>query len=355
MAGLNFNDTIRKTPQKPLAKLSRSLTQLKLDVTGSEYSGISAYPFKYLPVMEVVPETGTTSIMVRGGKEGIVLPKGTLVSLLTNKTTIEYGIPDPSSSGTIPVFYDVNTGSLVYAPVDEAAYGYHESISALMVMANGGATSNVPFSSLDDDLDGWTKSTDTPLILSANIPSGMVITNVYQDIRGKYLNYNVQEEVYSTLIRGRFSIPCVDRSKVEFGTDADVVDTPASSPYTALWRKHGFVSFASAAEGQAGQYLRSDKYGKFVSQYGTTAGEKTVQTVGRLLFTDSRFPKDLTGSIQNYPGMTLPGVNTKGLPIDLYLFVKESLEALGGTPSAQDILDQVRSGAFGYARVQLDV
>ncbi|MHA1874008.1 MAG: hypothetical protein ACTSVB_07830, partial [Candidatus Heimdallarchaeaceae archaeon] len=240
MTKLNFNDRIRYIPQKPLKDLSQGLIEIKLEVQNPEYSGVNAYPYKYLPVMYIVSEK------IRGGEEGVVIPKGTIVSLLTNQTSIEKGIPNPDASGTIPVYIDAVTGNIVYSPIDEAYYGYHESIVALLVPCNGGNASQIPYSSLDDQVEGWTKSTDSPLALGPNIPMGIVIEPIYQDTRGKYLNYEPKKDVYSTVVKGRFNIPYVDTSQLTFGSDADV-SAGNDTAYAALWRENQFLYFDGSA------------------------------------------------------------------------------------------------------------
>ncbi len=81
---------------------------------------------------------------------------------------------------------------------------------------------------------------------------------------------------------------------------------------------------------------------------------KSVQTVGRLLTTDSRFPKELSKTIQHYPGVnTLMGVKTAGLPTDLYIFAKETLQAAGLPYAAANCLHAVQDGWFGFARIQI--
>ena len=353
---LNFNDSLRNRPVKTLGSdaLSQGLIMVKLQVTNMEYSGVFGYPYKYLPVMSVSSEKpgemGTTY-----GKEGIVLPKGTIVSLLTNQTTIAtYGstIHNATASGTIPVYLDqLNSDTLVTAPTDDSFFGYDESVTGLLVPANGGAQSTIPYSSLDDELDGWSASTDSRLVIGANIPIGIVVENVYQDIRGKYNNY-VTHDAVSPIIGGRIDVPYVDTSKIDFGEPADVT-AATDSGYYRLWRKWQFLYFNGAAYGRSGIPVKSDAYGKFVPESNSVTANKTVQTVGRILTTDSRYPKDLSQAIQNYPGSQMMGVNTGGVPTDLYLFAKDTMTALGLTADKTTILQMIQYGAFGFAKIQL--
>ncbi len=349
---LSFNDKIRRIPQKELtaAVFSREqLAMIKLEITGAEYSGIAAYPYKYLPVMSVVDERR------HGGKEGIVLPKGTVISLLTDQTSITpSGIPVPASSGNIPQFLDMlNNGNLVTAPIDSSFFGYEDSITSLLVPANGGSSSEIPYSALDDDIGLWSASTDSNLALSANIPMGIVERDVYQDIRGAHLNYQTHD-AYSSVLEGRLWYPFVDTNIItDFGEAADVL-TPAAGAYESIWRTWSFLYFdGSASEGRSGNLVQSDAYGKLVCQSAVVTANKTAQTVGKIITTDTRFPKDLSGAIQNYPGMRLLGTNTAGVPTDLYLFAYDVLGALHQSRDKNAILNLIQSGAFGYARIQI--
>lgn len=352
-SSFNFNDRIRKIPQKSIssAMFSREkLAMIKLEITNAEYSGVAAYPYKYLPVMTIADERR------HGGKEGIVLPKGTVVSLVTNQTTIAtYGstVPVPTGSGTIPQYLDqLNNDALVTAPIDASFFGYDDSITALLVPANGGAQSTIPYSTLDDEIGLWSASTDSDLIIGANLPMGIVERDVYQDIRGAYLNYQTHD-AYSTVIEGRMWYPFVNTSIItDFGSDADVA-TPAGSAYEAVWRKWSFLAGAGSAALRSGTLVKSDLYGKLVIEGTSATQSKTVQSVGKIITTDCRFPKDLSGAIQNYEGMTLLGVNTGGIPTDLYLFAYDVLTALGQSNNKADIVARIQNGAFGYARVQL--
>lgn len=354
---LNFNDKIRRIPQKQLGAdaLSQGLIMVKLQVIDMEYSGVFGYPYKYLPVMSVTSEKpsemGTTF-----GKEGIVLPKGTIVSLLTNQTTVatyESAIPPITGSGTIPQFKDqLDNGNLVLTSIDDTYFGYEDSVTALLVPANGGAQSTFKYTALDDDIGLWSKTGDANLVLSANIPIGIVVEPVYQDIRGAYLNYQTHDAV-SPIIGGRIDVPYVDTHKVDFGEPADV-NAGTDSGYYRLWRKWQFFYFDSSTdEGRSGVPVKSDLYGKFVTESPTVTTNKTVQTVGRLLTTDSRYPKELSATIQNYPGTQLMGVNTGGIPTDLYIFAKETLEAASLPYAKADIVHAVQDGAFGFAKIQI--
>jgi len=357
---LNFNDTLRRIPQKsiPQKLLSTGFNMIKLQVTNPEYSGVWGYPYKYLPVMYI---TNDERHEYRGGQEGIVMPKGTIVSFMTCNTKIATGvdayvnaqlIPPSGATGEIPQFIDqLNAGDIVFSPIDDKYFGYQESVVALMVPANGGSPATYKYSTLDDETDGWSVNGDTNLVLGGNKPMGIVLEHVYQDIRGKYLNYQTHD-AYSTIITGRLDVPYVDTTiMTAFGDDTDPF-TDGGDAYYDLWRKWQFYRFASGSDyGQSGTLLKSDKFGKFIPMGSVN---RTDQTVGKLLTLDCRFPKDLSAQIQNYPGAVALGTITSGVPVDLYLFTIEVLKAEGITsPTSAQVLDAVQSGAVGYARIQL--
>jgi hypothetical protein len=346
----NFNDKIRKIPQKTLSREHltwEDVMMIKLQVINPEYSGVLAYPYKYLPVMSVVDE------LIHGGTEGIVIPKGTIVSLLTNQTTIASGIPNPTSSGTIPWYIDAIDGDLITSPIDDAYFGYPEGVNALIVPCNGGDASTYHYSTDDDTVEGWTTSTTTDLTIAANIPMGIVMQDIYQDIRGKYINYQTHDAT-TTIIEGRLTIPFVDTTKLStFGSDADVA-SETTSGYTSVWKKWQFFYFAGeSGAGRSGAFVKSDMYGKFELQSGAVDATKNIQTVGRVVAYDCRYPRDLSNMIQNYPGITALGKVTEGVPVDLYVFAQTVLAACGLPTTAANILQRIQDGMFGFVTIQL--
>jgi len=356
MEKLNFNDVVRRVPLKPLTDLGDRLVNVRtLDVQNAVTAGLPVYPYKYLPVAW----NDARGVESRNpDPDAVVLTKGTIVSLITNQTTIDYGIPTPTASGTVPVYNDQTTVAkdLIYVPVDENPWGYQESVTALLIPANGGAQSTTPYSVLDDNNAGWTSSASSSLVLAANIPVGVVYQDVYQDIRGQYLNYQ-KHDIYGVACKGFVTIPYVDTNKVaDFGSDADVVPATVGKAYPTVWRKNAFFYFDGSAEGaRPGTLLQSDLYGRFKTQSNAVTGARTAQTVGVVKSCDSRFPKDLSSTIQAYEGMMIPSNQTAGLPTELYIFARDVLVASGAAAAKSNILSAVRSGAIGYVRIQLQM
>lgn len=391
MPKLNFNtqvtrrQPIRTAPAKFLSSALRGHVERSDGIRPAD----AFYPYRCLPVMFIDTELS----------DGVVIPKGNIVSLVTNQTatgTTASGIVEISSSGTIPVFQDATAGTtpIVSANIDDSFWGYPDSVAALLVPANGGVTSRIPYSTDDVTVGTFTCSglaVTTAMVadpannycaVEANMPVGIVYGDVYQDIRGKYLNYNVWD-VWGILCDYYIEVPYVD-----FGTGglttfvsgyvdrATTYITDLSSAtcagYIAAWKKYQFLYFDSnngaKQDGKAGQLLVPDLYGKFkpYTTFSSSTGSDvstasitapfTTQTIGKLLLTDSRFPKDMLEVVDTYQGSGMPGTETGGLPSILYNFVRDVLYGINGTyPTIQTVVNNVQGGCFGIARIQLNI
>lgn len=356
MAKLNFNTNV--TPRqslRPIADLALGRTIGEIDVSDSSHPHLPCYPHKYLPV----------NVIDNVSDEGIVMVKGTIVSLLTNQTQLlspnlpGSGIPVPTTSGTVPTGDDASTstvGDWIRDNIDDSYFGYEQSVISLLVPANGGSASELRYSTADDTVGAYTASTLPVMQLGANMPAGVVYQDVYQDIRGLNLNYQMHD-VYGIACRGFITVPFVDTNQVTFGSDADTQTATLSttSAYYATYRKFAFFYFSSANNGgSSGQVLTSDKLGKFKPQGTGTTTAITAQSVGLLKACDSRFPKDLISTVQTYPGSQVTGTDTAGVPSMLYHFAKAVLTVtLSATPTNAQILDAIQHGKFGLARIAL--
>lgn len=351
---LNFNTNV--TPRqslRPIADLSLNRTIGEIDVSESNYPALPCYPHKYLPV----------NVIDNVSDEGIVLVKGTIVSLITNQTQLlsasPSGMPVPTTSGTVPTGDDASTatvGDWITENIDDSFFGYEQSIISLLVPANGGTAAEVRYSTLDDTIGAYTASTLPAMYIGANMPAGIVYQDVYQDIRGLNLNYQMHDTV-GIACRGFITVPFVDTNQITFGSSADTqtatLDT--ASCYYSTYRKYAFFYFdGSNNGGSSGQVLKSDLLGKFVPEGTSTSTAITAQSVGLLKACDSRFPKDLVGTVQTYPGSQVTGTDTGGVPSMLYHFAKDVLTvSLGSTPTNAQILDAIQHGKLGLARIAL--
>jgi len=353
MAKLNFNtNVVPRQALRPIADLSLGRTIGEIEVSDGVSPALPSYPHKYLPV----------NVIDNVSKEGIVMVKGTIISLITNQTSLlsasPSGLPVPTTSGTVPVGDDATTAAAdwITANIDDDYFGYEQSVISLLVPANGGAASELRYSALDDTIGAYTASTLASMYIGANMPAGIVYQDVYQDIRGLNLNYQMHD-VYGFSCRGFITVPFVDTNQITFGSDDDtqVATLSTSSAYYAVYRKYAFFYFSGANNGgSSGQVLTSDLHGKFVPQGTSTTTAVTAQTVGLLKACDSRFPRDLVSTVQTYPGSQVTGTDTAGIPAMLYHFAKAVLTvSLSAVPTNAQIVDAIQHGKLGLARIAL--
>jgi hypothetical protein len=353
------------------------------------------YPWKHLPVM-MVDDTL---------EDGVVIPKGTIVSLITNKTTTQnYGLQlgDPADASSIYVGVDYTGGSIT-ANIDTDYWGYGDQAAGLLIMANGGlpivpgsggtltSYTALDFNRTMDPTGNYiTSVAQVGWNRIANIPIGIVSGDVYQDIRGANLNYQIWDK-WGVLSRGYIEIPYLDLLHDSGGTLITAMESytgrldPEGSWYDPVARVHAFLYNTSTTEQRLlpGSFVKSDHYGKFIPQYVAGVSEertetteiltlaadgadveapRSVQTVGRLILTDSRFPKSMLETVQTVYGSETPGTETAGLPAPLYFFARDVLLNSGATgyDTAAEvtntvILNFVQEGVFGMARILLDL
>jgi hypothetical protein len=286
-----------------------------------------------------------------------------------------------ATSGVIPVFDDATTAAVssVTANIDSSYWGYPEGICGLLVPANGGAQADIPYSTLDVTLGTWynKNSPVTTAVLNdpisnfyrvpANMPIGIVYQDIYQDIRGQNLNYQTFD-VWGVLCDKYIEVPYVDINDVSnfasgFINSAEeklsIMSTTTCAGYLATWKKYPFYYFNSSTGpigAYPGQLVMSDLYGKFIPQGVAVTTAATAQTIGKLMLTDSRFPKDMLEAVDTFPGSRMPGTETAGLPGHLYEFVRDAYYAIGGVyPTPTQVLNLVQAGSYGIARIQLNI
>lgn len=329
------------------------------------------YPSKFLPALWQDVETG----------EGVVITKGTIVSCITNVVAAS-GMVDVASSGVIPVFEDATTSAvdIVSANIDNSFWGYPEAVVGLLVPANGGVNSFIPYSTLDVTLGTMTPGghlvTATVLAdarenfcgVAANMPIGIVYQDVYQDIRGQSLNYQTFD-IWGVCCDYYIEIPFVDINGasnfasgfVDQGVDDRIANMNATTMagYLATWKKYPFFYYNGSTGpigAYPGQLLKSDMYGKFMPQGTGVATAATAQTVGKLIVTDCRFPKDMLDLVDTYPGSRMPGTETAGLPGMLFEFARDAEYGIHGSyPTPNQVLTHVQAGDYGLVRIQLNI
>lgn len=328
----------------------------------------SFWPHRYLPVMF---QDQTT-------KDGVVITKGTIVSVVDCKVRAS-GAIDPSSmipihSSDITIGEDATTSAtdFITADIETNPFGYDHLAAGLLVPANGGESVNIPYSTLDETLGtvretGVYATSSDNFVNSANRPIGIVTMDVYQDIRGKYLNYQVWPSTWGILCDKYVTVPfCDDRVTTSsmFGLLATEDPTGSTSVYYAIWKQYAFLYRKGGRAITPGTLVMSDKYGKFVPQATsisvtsatTEVDYWTAQTVGKIVLNDCRWPKGALDRVQTYPGSNAAGTDTAGVPSELYTFAVACLTvALGAAPSRTKVLDEIRQGAFGMSKIQLHV
>lgn len=400
---ISFNGNSMKRPLKPMTDRLFDLYgnnhpyRIRLIVEAAVYSGHNAFVFRSLPVLKVSDWEGY--------KVGYCAPKGTIVSAITAATPViatNQGIGNPARNDKFKEFVKVDEQgnvitdangnpqltAIIVTDIDGTAFGYDESVTTLFVPANGGKQAVYAYNhELEQEVGSPIDTATKAVTIPANIPYGIMISPMWQDTRGRFLNFD-DTLLYSSLKDGRFWVPYVNTAVVNwFGTysaTAEGVETIGKG-YKAVYKEYQFASLETA-EGnlpEAGSLLTSDVYGKFVLQYGkvntaaegedpsyedqSLTGAVTVQSVGKVMTYNNRFPQHMNAGIQQYPGMKLMDYKTNGIPVDLYIFVESVLNSdvaaaktAGLIASANnyadknDVLAAIQSGVFGMLKIDLD-
>jgi len=370
---LNFDPSSRNVPIRArLDKYAESRLRPNITTSPGIFSDRPYPPYVALPV--AFQDVTTT--------DWVVIPKGTIVSALTNVSADPavgelsgvYRIGDPDLSGIVHLGLGVD-GTMREVYIDSTYWGYEEYIAGLMVPCNGGTASNWPYTTDDvsqtiaasgsyitaaNVVAGWT------LPLGANYPLGVAYQDVYQDLEGRYLNYELHNRSMFGIVHDHvIEIPYINLNK--WGTDkleggllqgktfspADVTVANANDLYGAMYRKHAFAYFTNETTMQPGMFLKSDSYGKFMTFTDDSSGE--AQIVGKIVVTDTRFPKGALEYVDTYPQSRVPGTDTGGLPYILYVFVYDLLVESGITPTLNQVLKAVQGGGVGMITINLQV
>ena len=267
-------------------------------------------------------------------QDWVVIPKGRIVSAIT-----------------------ANDGAFFSS--DDDFYGVGRGVLALMVPSSGGYAHSL--SAFDQG--------------AAHAPIGVVEHDVYQDIRGDNLNYDMRNKNWGVMARQLIKVPAIDfaawntanvgvfvADSVGDGSGTYVSPAAAESGagYVACEKKYSFLSYDGSSEGSAGMEVSADFYGNFQSK---KSGQGAEQKVGRLLGVDYRFPKDMLDTVQNpyepEGAYRVAGTGTKGVPQFLYDFAYEALSGaaydFGTDDPASKIKELVVAGVFGEAWIQINV
>lgn len=331
---LNFSGEISSLNLKGMTsddlKLRKHPYGANVIIADPVYGYSNSYPLRVLPIL--FKSNYRTGRFETPGEQGVVMTKGTIVSLVTvNTDSVAASGIEPSG---LTKFNDL----------------YDASVFTALVPANGGEDVAIPYDSNNADLDIIaTGNTSGYLNIKGNKPYGILVDMVYQDDEGRYLNSSFRDLV-TPLVKGVVKVPFVNVDLVSgFGT----YDTKATTPYGEVYKDFQFLMLNSASD--SGSLIKSDKFGKFVIQSDDVNATKTVQTVGKLQGLDIRFPKSLDAMVQHYPGIALQGVETDGIPSSLYIFVGRILKKLGLAYTKTAIAAAIAAGKFGFAIIEFDL
>lgn len=299
---------------------------IKFIVEEAVYSGVNAIPLREFPVL--MDSTEISGNNITPGLEGIIYPKGTIVSVVTCNT------PSAEGDGIMP------------SGIDKFPK-YDRSINAAIVPANGGVDAEYTYEYPNLDLKASDEA--TTLTIKANKPYGILAETVFQNVEGDFLNYDRQPYI-STIKNGRVWVPFVNVSKVDsFGT----FDTRTTTAYGEVYKDYQFVMITDDTD--SGSLLKADKFGKFMIESDAVNANVTVQTVAKIMQLDCRFPKALDAMKQSYPGMLLKGTITQGIPDELFIFVARILKKVGAPYTKEAVLAAILNGSFGMAKIDLYV
>jgi hypothetical protein len=299
------------------------------------------------------------------------------------------------SSGRIIIgssgdYMGTGTGGAIRVGIDTSIFGYEDHICGLMVPANGGSgTFNYFYSTDDVTANTWTRAgaraTASGAYASlANIPIGVAFHDIYQDIRGEYLNYRMHPDGQHFLTDWYVEVPFVDYRSTGAANAYNPSPTNGSVASYGTWRtinkQFTYLAFDSTSDVvHPGVFVCSDGIGNYKIQGAPTittasgshligtitfggAGTgssaygypKTAQTVGKLIALDTRMPKDMLEDVLTYPRSGMPGSQTAGMIKNLFDFAYYTLYLGSGTaPTVDAVWVAIRQGVFGLARIQL--
>lgn len=317
------------------------------------------YPYKYLPCQA---QDVTT-------EDNIVIPKGRIVSLLTHYDSSEpSGIPNPSGAGYIYQGVNKISNTSITTLIDDYFYGYPNDVAGLLVMANGGITATGQYTSLDVTngvIAGLTALSAGPTI-QPNYPIGVVPGDVYQDIRGRYLNYQMWDKAVGVVTDWYIEVPYVKINTNSSGTYTVDPSTPeeigTTMTFAAMNSKYTYMTIYTDDVFKAGMPVMSDIRGNYKLQGKSPAAggisdiyNTNVQTIGKLILTDCRYPKDLLETVDTYEGGAMPGTDTGGIPSFLFNFAHDYLVARSLGHTIKNIIDNIQGGQFGGARILINI
>jgi hypothetical protein len=354
----------------------------ELEKSSGVRPSVAFMPHKYAPTIKKIHTVSNEDF-------AIAIPKGTIVSAIpvVNEAAYINGFANSgqllanASSGDITVGIDNNSTTL-FAGAQNPIHGYGKVINAA-VIANGGVEVQDLYKDYDYTAgtrrikqDGtYITNTDT-FTRGANVPLGIAHEDIYINREGQFLNasesgFQLFDSILSDfLIAVPFVIDdtTVDGTQVQMGvTQAGGVQTMEAG-YAAM-HAEGIACLIGADRNDVtslGNLVASDLNGKFVPQWtnlncvGANPGAgitavRNVQTVGTIFAVDTKFPKDIEDTTQNYPNNHAGGTNTYGIPLDLYRLMYYVYTGIGVTVNYDNLIEGINSGNWGIAWINLHV
>jgi len=294
----------------------------------------------------------------------VAIPKGRVVSSI------------PVGSGNVYIGFEGSysgaKGSAI-AVGKTTHFGYAPEVTNLLVPANGGIALDGFYSSRDAlgeaetiKSNGVIAREDDSFTLEANAPIGVTFTDIYQDVRGKWINYENQRNMFAILSEGFMQVPFIDYSALGAASGCCPRPTNSDSESFAKWSGVNswftYMAFDSKNEDIAfGAQIVPDLLGNYALQgaaSGTTVltTPRTPQTIGRLMALDVKFPKNGMEDVLTAPRSGMTGSQTAGIDKNLFDFAWNCLYyGTDAQPTIEEVYNAVRSGAFGIARFQLSI
>ena len=240
MANINFkpgNQKKRALKRSP-SKYQESGGRPNISMSDGIAPAYPAVPYKHLPA----------SFQDINTQDWVVIPKGRLVSMVLSTNT------DWKSTWQTGMTSKVADSNGAYGAIEidnDSYYGVSKNIKGLLVPANGGKKQVYQYGASSVGVvpavsgGAMVAAADDTLTIGGNAPVGVVEHDVYQDIRGANLNYDMRNKNWGVLAQQFIKLPCVDLAKwndsangiaaTEFAPDkanADVVVAGTPEPWT---------------------------------------------------------------------------------------------------------------------------
>lgn len=337
---LTFNPAGGATGKVPMKSVPSLNVGKKIeDITrySSKRSYSAYYPVKVLPSLSIESDKDVP----------VVFPAGTIVSVMSIKDAAAYTVDDNVSgirqNGEIYTTL-LADGTKVKRGINSV---YNASVSGLMVPANGNATEAYVYSDamgtagiLDAAGNAVTASTAAYSNV-ANKPFGYVASQVYGDLRGRWLNYEYGDTAYSIEKDGVITVPYIivtgstnDAAGVTARLAALKAATANSTAQHQFYSGMGYNAAAVAPMTEIGAPIRPWNRGKIT--YWVSGTDLEAQRCGNVIGTRNRGTTGLDEIIESFPGSSVAGTDTAGLSARMFDFLLNAYKVLYPTGNTMD-------------------